>query len=1135
MSDLLTTIQAPLLGNSGYGDNIETILETINTNFTNIVTNEFLKGARGENLLVEEINLTTNSDLVRSFFQCLYGNSISVSEMEEFSRVNSSKLYMIYMEDENGEKTYVSSLPYTFLDPVFNPVIKPETASEAQVAAEAIDRSCVVLYQERDGEFNFNKLNSFPTLYFNINMIDENNDYGQFCWIINGNRTNLPAQGPRGQKGVNGRCFIVNINDPSTDEDGNVTIDGEINTIVNLKNYELSELDGQSAFIYVRGDEVTETVSDDTNTGAKVYFSTLIYDENNERLLVRIDNGYNISDIFSNNSFYEVLDGLTPESHGIIYMPADNEKQTHHILSTQINIEDNDSNGNKQLVITPGKISKDNDLTPLIENVDDPDKYELNIKYRKTNIDGDLNVQNNIKSDSLYTRNIIQPDQIKNGNEFVWDVHGKTMNPGYQSIGIDISRAGEKYTILHTYDHSISFYENISNSIEELKSEYYFISYCNWSCNYNEVDAKIMLTYNGVDDIEVKIELYTNEFKNGLVYPQKQIEFITNTNQVETIYVKSNIDLDGILTQKTIYIPIESHDVSTNPYSENIKEHYICLSDNISAREFEPEPSLNIDDTNFHKLKPNYHTYTLNANNYTIHDVYVGNEGGLKEIQNLHFAIDLTDLSHPIDIKLASQFLIDDITFFVTGNSDKFIEIENFRKYFDSTTVGIVDHRIIFNLSNLNFETDEDNSGDNSETETLSSRIKGGFIEARRSSKHLVIFPVYNNDVIIGYSAVIEIDSSKLYGSISMGVDDIINTNVNTNINTTIEDKNLVSQDQLVLYVGEQKTEIENNVLEKMPGLYVSKGELEAYNGVIESTYVTQGAAGSTYVNRDDFNTLQKNFTDLDDQVKGQFKIDVTTQIEKKTGAIIEKVTGLEDEVLTLTNTLTSEMDATKARVSSVEQNMPSIEGNTLTVGSSSITLFSGDYSDLINKPTIPSKMSQLTNDANLLTTTAYEADKNNLMAVITASVSRDDSSHYLGKFCSILMRGLNGNQEIPKEKMLVWGQSTDPCHVVKITAASDDELKNVSIILHIEKSETVEFQGETWNVEALQIKGQDDDFSWTSGSSLNSIMIWGDNLIGMHSFNYVVVLTQYQNEQVVKQKQLTGIYTITVNKLIVS
>jgi hypothetical protein len=213
-----------------------------------------------------------------------------------------------------------------------------------------------------------------------------------------------------------------------------------------------------------------------------------------------------------------------------------------------------------------------------------------------------------------------------------------------------------------------------------------------------------------------------------------------------------------------------------------------------------------------------------------------------------------------------------------------------------------------------------------------------------------------------------------------------------------------------------------------------------------------------------------------------------------------------------------------------------SLSGDTLTINGSSKTLFNGKWDSITDKPFIPTKVSDLSGGSDLLTKKAYEADKGNLMAVITASVSHDDSSYYLGKFCNMLIRGLNGNQEMPREKMLVWGQPTDPCHVVRITVGSDSELKNITLMLAIEKSKTVEFQGETWNVEALQIKGQDDNFSWSStGSSTNSSSIWGDNLIGIHSFNYVVVLTQYQNGKVIKQKQLTGIYTITVNKLIVS
>lgn len=184
MSDIkLTQIIAPELGSDSYGANIKKQFENIDSNFTQIVEGEYLKGQSGDLVMLEEIDLTsTENHEIRVAFHAFI-NKLEVGDNgmgNEKDDINSSKLYMIYtLNQETGENEYKTSLPYTFLDPRFNPV-PDNPVTNVKNDDESMDKSCIIMY---DGE-KFVSYNAFPNIYFN----EEQNE---FCWKINGLKTPL--------------------------------------------------------------------------------------------------------------------------------------------------------------------------------------------------------------------------------------------------------------------------------------------------------------------------------------------------------------------------------------------------------------------------------------------------------------------------------------------------------------------------------------------------------------------------------------------------------------------------------------------------------------------------------------------------------------------------------------------------------------------------------------------------------------------------------------------------------------------------------------------------------------------------------------------------------------------------------
>ena len=203
MNNLTTPITAPSLSSAQYGQDVSKRFKTIDQNFDKIVESEFLRGKKGDDIKIVEVDLKDSSNEFRSQIESVisegkqHSPSIdsdgkTINWYDSFSEDAYSKIYLIYQTSEDNGDILISSLPYTFIDARFSKLNVDFDYSDL------IDLSCTVYYQNE----NFVKVQNFPTLYFDDNI-------KQFCWMINNQKTGLIARGPQGSTGGNGSILLV--------------------------------------------------------------------------------------------------------------------------------------------------------------------------------------------------------------------------------------------------------------------------------------------------------------------------------------------------------------------------------------------------------------------------------------------------------------------------------------------------------------------------------------------------------------------------------------------------------------------------------------------------------------------------------------------------------------------------------------------------------------------------------------------------------------------------------------------------------------------------------------------------------------------------------------------------------------
>ena len=203
---IITDIESIDLNSAEIGKDINNRLESINYNFNNIVKSEFLKGAQGSNYVIKKAEYNEDKYIFDDNIYYKYDNDgviqygeldsvyLTTSLLTIVPSIHTESLKIIYFNCifEDEKFIAVSSLPITYYDKDFY-----NNLNDKDNANTLIDQSGV-LYWEGD---KFQKLNSFPTIYFNETV-------GDFCWRWNGVDTNIIAKGPQGLPGMNGNSYV---------------------------------------------------------------------------------------------------------------------------------------------------------------------------------------------------------------------------------------------------------------------------------------------------------------------------------------------------------------------------------------------------------------------------------------------------------------------------------------------------------------------------------------------------------------------------------------------------------------------------------------------------------------------------------------------------------------------------------------------------------------------------------------------------------------------------------------------------------------------------------------------------------------------------------------------------------------
>lgn len=193
---LVKKIVAPALNSSKYGENIEKQFDLINTNFQTLASSDFFKGAQGKGLRL--IGVSINDNGVFKFTEDLdmYDDSILNGDLKNsiidafvsFSKDNPewyyNKNYTLYIEETGDASQLIVHNIY--------PIIYVNSNSDQETSNnEYLDFAYV------NNKLTLKPTNNFPSLYYNVAK-------NKYCWIINGQKTDIEAQGEPGRDGENG-------------------------------------------------------------------------------------------------------------------------------------------------------------------------------------------------------------------------------------------------------------------------------------------------------------------------------------------------------------------------------------------------------------------------------------------------------------------------------------------------------------------------------------------------------------------------------------------------------------------------------------------------------------------------------------------------------------------------------------------------------------------------------------------------------------------------------------------------------------------------------------------------------------------------------------------------------------------
>ena len=154
---LLHTLTYPNLGDNGYGQGLNDLVNNINENFQKIVSSEFLRGPEGKSINLIERLITDDPDnngytyaveifnaitdeLDEDVYAGLSAASVIGDKTDSDGNLIVPRISLIY-ETVGSEVNLISSLPFVFIDPRFTDLDNPDIDF-----ADIEDCSCIVQY-----------------------------------------------------------------------------------------------------------------------------------------------------------------------------------------------------------------------------------------------------------------------------------------------------------------------------------------------------------------------------------------------------------------------------------------------------------------------------------------------------------------------------------------------------------------------------------------------------------------------------------------------------------------------------------------------------------------------------------------------------------------------------------------------------------------------------------------------------------------------------------------------------------------------------------------------------------------------------------------------------------------------------
>ena len=226
----LIDINAIALNESNIGTNVNDRFDKIDENFKRILGSDYLRGDRGDDIIVGSVMLFNEKpedrpdkidptkykegrDLFDKFYNLIVGEDAVSGDVAEVikNELHKRQIMKIYSNSSStASQSFLGTyMPFVFKDPRLKQLDNVDTSTTKNPYTGFTDYSCCIYYDNEKNDDPWVKLESMPNIYFNEELY-------QFCWKINGMETNLIAQGPAGPNGIPGsNVLLVRIPDGS--------------------------------------------------------------------------------------------------------------------------------------------------------------------------------------------------------------------------------------------------------------------------------------------------------------------------------------------------------------------------------------------------------------------------------------------------------------------------------------------------------------------------------------------------------------------------------------------------------------------------------------------------------------------------------------------------------------------------------------------------------------------------------------------------------------------------------------------------------------------------------------------------------------------------------------------------------